>query len=175
MPENSGFDTIKVDLPAASALSKETETDFLENGIVTWTSIEEMMSGWPLVQAMYPDLTRDGYEEILQEATRVNYRQIAFVKDGRCLGLVGLWLFPRVWVGLQAEIDNFIVDPSCQSQGIGKRLLEKCEETAKALDAVILALDTKAENTGSHKFYFREGFVIRGYRFIKPLQGQAAW
>jgi ribosomal protein S18 acetylase RimI-like enzyme len=164
MPKNS-----------VSGILKADDADSIKEYIVTWTSLEEMMKAWPLVQAMYPDLTREGYENILQEAIRVNYRQIAFLKNDRCVGLVGLWVFPRVWVGVQAEIDNFIVDPSCQSQGIGKRLLEKCEETAKAMGALILALDTKSENTGSHKFYYREGFVIRGYRFIKPLHGQSVW
>jgi ribosomal protein S18 acetylase RimI-like enzyme len=89
--------------------------------------------------------------------------------------VAGVWLFPRVWCGLSADIDNFVVDQAYRSQQLGKRMLDHCLAYAKAQGAQIATLDTFVDNPASHRFYFREGFTIRGYHFVKPLQGQSIW
>jgi GNAT superfamily N-acetyltransferase len=107
---------------------------------------------------------------------KLDYRQFAFLDEQKqCLGVVGVWCFPRVWCGLQLDIDNFVVDHKARSLGIGKKLLDQCIEYGTARGAMIATLDTFVENPSSHRFYFREGFTIRGYHFAKPLQGQAIW
>lgn len=144
--------------------------------IVTWHTVEAMEAGWPVIQQMYPNLSFEQYQAILSKAVRLDYRQFACLdSDEQCLGVVGVWLIPRVWCGLQVDIDNFVVDQAHQSKGIGKRLLNQCLDFAKAAGATIATLDTKCENTASHRFYYREGFEIRGYHFIKPLNGQSVW
>jgi GNAT superfamily N-acetyltransferase len=148
----------------------------LQANIVTWTTPEEMRQGWPLMQQMYPDQTRERYLESLHQAQRFDYRQFAYLNhEQTCLGVVGLWFFPRIWCGLQADIDNFVVDHNQRGQGIGRHLLNRCLEEAQQRGATIATLDTFVDNPASHRFYFREGFVIRGYHFVKPLHGQSIW
>lgn len=144
--------------------------------IVTWTTPEEMQAGWPVIRQMYPDLNVEQYMERLKTAVTFDYRQFAFLDEQKhCLGVVGVWCFPRVWCGLQLDIDNFVVDHEARSLGIGKKLLDHCIEYGTSRGAMIATLDTFVENPSSHRFYFREGFTIRGYHFVKPLQGQAIW
>jgi len=135
-----------------------------------------MEAGWPVIQQMYPDLTQGEYLTRLEKAVQLDYRQFAYLSpEGVCQGVVGLWFIPRIWCGLQADIDNFVVDSRCQSQGIGKKLLDQCVRFSQEKGARIAALDTFVDNPASHRFYFREGFTIRGYHFVKPLQGQNIW
>jgi diamine N-acetyltransferase len=140
--------------------------------IVTWETVEEMEQGWPVIQQMYSDLSLDEYLRRLTNAVTLNYRQFAcmdFAKK-QCLGVVGLWFFPRVWCGLQADIDNFVVDKNARSQGVGKKLIDQCLDCAKQNRATLATLDTFVDNKDSHRFYFREGFTIWGYHFVKELQ-----
>jgi len=140
--------------------------------IVAWETLDEMKQGWPVIQQMYTDMTLDDYLRSLTKAVTFDYRQFACVssKKDRCLGVVGLWFFPRVWCGLQADIDHFVVDKNARSQGVGKRLLDHCLNYAKQHGANLATLDTFVDNKDSHRFYFREGFTIWGYHFVKPLQ-----
>lgn len=148
----------------------------LQGKIVTWETVAEMEAGWPVIQQMYPNLPLPEYLSRLENAVKQDYRQIAYLNPhGECQGVVGLWFIPRVWCGLQADIDNFVVDRHSQSQGIGKKLLSECLRLAEERGARIAALDTFVDNPDSHRFYFREGFTIRGYHFVKPLQGQSIW
>lgn len=144
--------------------------------IVAWLTPDEMRAGWPIIRQMYPDMALEIYLDCLTQASR--YRQFAasiLNDENRCMGVVGAWLLPRVWCGLQVDIDNFVVDRDCRSLGIGKRLLEHCLAFAKEHNATVATLDTYVDNPASHRFYFREGFSIRGYHFVKPLQGQDIW
>lgn len=144
--------------------------------IVTWTTAEEMAEGYPVVRQMYPAMSLEQYRQRLKTLEGLDYRQFAYMDGaGRCLGVVGLWFFPRIWCGLQADIDNFVVDEAARSMGIGKRLLDHCEQAARDRGAAVTVLDTFVDNPSSHRFYFREGYSIRGYHFVKPLQGQSLW
>lgn len=140
--------------------------------IVTWETVEEMKQGWPVIQQMYSDMSLNDYLGRLSNAVKLNYRQFACIDSlkNTCLGVVGLWFFPRVWCGLQADIDNFVVDKNARSQGVGKKLVDQCLDYAKKHGATLATLDTFVDNKDSHRFYFREGFTIWGYHFVKELQ-----
>lgn len=158
-----------------------SEEDRVVGHIVQWQTPEEMFQGFSVIRQMYSELSPEHYRERLQAIREMNYRQFAYMakdkkdKGDECLGVVGLWLFPRLWCGLQADIDNFIVDEKARSLGVGRLLLNHCLAYATERGANIAVLDTYVENARSHRFYFREGFSIRGYHFIKPLQGQSIW
>jgi len=144
--------------------------------VVTWETPAEMLAAWPVLHQWYPDMTEAAYRTWLQQIQHQNYRQFACITDdGQCVGIVGLWLMQRLWCGVQADVDNFVVDANWRSQGVGKRLLATCERFAKANNAKLIVLDSYVDNPASHRFYFREGYTIRGYRFVKPLQGQDIW
>jgi GNAT superfamily N-acetyltransferase len=144
--------------------------------VVMWQTPAEMRLGFSVISQMYPTLSLEQYQERLEAFKDCDYRQFAYLNEqSQCLGVVGLWFIPRLWCGLQADIDNFVVDQESRSLGIGKLLLERCLEYAVARGADLATLDTFVDNPNSHRFYFREGFSIRGYHFVKPLQGQDIW
>ena len=43
------------------------------------------------------------------------------------------------------------------------------EAEAKRKGCKILMLDAYVENFSGHKFYYREGFIARGFHFLKKL------
>jgi len=142
----------------------------LQSQIIAWDSVDDMMMGFPLIRQLYPDLTQEHYHQVVHALVKTGYRQFTIQDaDGECLGLIGLRYFPRVWCGLQAEVDNFVVHKNHQSKGIGKLLLDRCTSLAIEEGANFVTLDTKVENTDSQRFYYREGFIIRGFHYLKCL------
>ncbi|KAF1817018.1 acyl-CoA N-acyltransferase, partial [Eremomyces bilateralis CBS 781.70] len=52
------------------------------------------------------------------------------------------------------------VDPSCQSKGLGKRLMRVAEGIAARIGARKVMLTVFEENEGGRRFYDREGYAV---------------
>src|SRR4051794_21975319 len=110
--------------------------------IIHWETPEAMLQGWSVIHQMYPLLGEAEYLKCLQGLQGHDYRQFAFVtEDNRCLGVVGVWCLPRIWCGLQIDIDNFVVDREARSMGVGKKLIDRCIEYGIERGASIATLD----------------------------------
>jgi GNAT superfamily N-acetyltransferase len=112
----------------------------LQGEIVVWDKVEQMLLGWPVIEQIYSSMSVEQYQERLEQSQHYDYRQFAYLdEDHICRGVVGLWFLPRVWCGLQADIDNFVIDRACRSSGIGKMLLDHCLDYARERGAMIAA------------------------------------
>lgn len=89
--------------------------------------------------------------------------------DNELVGVLSGWITVRLYSGKQLEIDNVIIDRKKQSMGLGKQVLEKIEKWAKEHGCLSVELNTYVENRRSHKFYFKQGYEILGYHFVKTL------
>jgi GNAT superfamily N-acetyltransferase len=95
----------------------------------------------------------------------------AFSASGELLGVAGMWAGTKIWCGKYLEIDNFVLDQSCRSQGIGRHFMEWIEHFAAEQGCKLLTLDSYVSNHPSHRFYHRHGYEIWGFHFVKPLAG----
>lgn len=86
---------------------------------------------------------------------------IAFL-NGKPVGVTGLRRFSTE----DAEVKRMFVKDEAKGSGIGRQLLKKCIETAKALHYKSIKLDTAAYMTAAIKLYTDHGFTeIGAYRF----------
>lgn len=85
------------------------------------------------------------------------------------LALSGGWMTTRFYSGKQLEVDHVIVEPELQAQGIGRILFGHIEAWAKQQGCRNVELNTYIQNSGSHKFYFNQGYRILGFHFQKAL------
>jgi GNAT superfamily N-acetyltransferase len=58
----------------------------------------------------------------------------------------------------RAEIGGLVVDEGHHHSGIGRRLMEKAEEWARANDCEVVHLRSNVAREGAHRFYERLGF-----------------
>ncbi|MGC3943244.1 MAG: GNAT family N-acetyltransferase [Chryseolinea sp.] len=87
--------------------------------------------------------------------------------DDRPAGVIGL----RRFKDSQGEIKRMFVKEDARGHGIGRMLLSKCIDTAKALNYQALKLDTTDFMKSAIKLYQEYGFVETGaYRF-NPEKG----
>ncbi len=96
-------------------------------------------------------------------------RMALAVKDDAVLGLAVYRWHENTFDGLKFYIDDLVTDEARRSEGVGHALIAHLEEVARKLGAGGLVLDSGAQRTQAHKFYFREGFVIPAFNFKKSF------
>lgn len=94
-----------------------------------------------------------------------NYHCFGLIEDNHLVGISSGWISVRLYCGKQLELDNVIVNSQIQSKGYGKKFVELIREWAKENNCKTIELNTYVQNTGSHKFYFNQGFNILGFHF----------
>lgn len=132
-------------------------------------SLPEMLQHISIIQQLQPSLTLKEYKLFLPEMIRNGYGQVAIFDNGRCIGISGYWINTKLYSGKYLEMDNVVVDENYRSKGIGKLLCDWCIAKAKEKKCKKVMLDAYLENEKAHLFYEREGFMKKGYHFIKSL------
>lgn len=134
-------------------------------------SVEEMVEYLELIKEMYPDMTLEKYTAYLTDMIQNSYYQVVMLDGDEPIALSGYWVNTKLFSGKYIEFDNVIVSQAYRSKGIGKKLSDWLLEKGRELDCRLAVLDAYVENFGAHKFYYREGFVARGYHYVYPLDG----
>jgi len=133
-------------------------------------TIKEMEGAFPLVAQMYDKMSFETYKSYIQEMIDTNdFKMVGAYLDGKMVGVSGYWVFLMLYCGRYLQASNLIVDKNLRSQGIGKKILNYLESKARELNCHKIVLDSYVENKRSHPLYFREGFYIRGFHYMKDL------
>lgn len=128
-----------------------------------------MLENFPLIQYLNPKMEKARYETLLRQMLPNQYRMVGVFDQGTCVGLSGYWIGTKLYSGKYLEIDNFVVEDQYRSQGVGKQLLDWLTQEAQRHQCETLMLDAYVGNSAAHKFYLREGFIIKGFHFLKGI------
>lgn len=79
--------------------------------------------------------------------------------DGEIIGYAGMWLIID-----EAHITNVAVLPNYRGKRIGKALLTKIMEMARAYGAIKMTLEVRASNEVAKRLYRQFGFEMKGVR-----------
>ena len=134
------------------------------------TSKNEMLSFLPIINELYPTLSAEDYDMQLDEMMPYRYSQVGVFEDKKPIGLAGIWIGNKFWCGKYLEIDHVIVLESYRSQGIGKLVFDFVKNVAREEGWLSIGLDSFTHNHRSHKMFFKEDFVIKGYHFVYTLE-----
>ncbi|MFE3872274.1 GNAT family N-acetyltransferase [Flavobacterium sp. ZS1P70] len=133
------------------------------------TTIEEMLANIEVMRFLYPAFTLEKYESYLVEMIPHNYKQVAVFENEICVAVSGFWSGTKLWSGKYIEIDNFIVHPEHRSKGLGKMMTDYVDALAKETGCTMIVLDAFTGNYTAHRFYYNQGFVPKGFHFLKIL------
>jgi GNAT superfamily N-acetyltransferase len=134
------------------------------------TTVEDMLPHYNLIVQLSPQLTFESYEALLKQMVPNNYFQAAAYDDETCIAVSGYWICTKLYSGKYIEIDNFIVDEGYRSKEVGKQLLKWMLEEGKLQGCKTAMLDAYVENFKAHRFYYKEGFVARGFHYLKKIE-----
>jgi len=133
----------------------------------------EMPLALPLIQQLNPTLSLATLTQRLQDMITRGYQCAAAFRDGRCIGVAGIWFGTRFWCGRYVDIDNVIVDEAYRAQGVGQQLMDWIETYARQQGCEKAVLDAYVTNDRAHTFYFRNGYHVVGFHFSKNMGPQS--
>jgi ribosomal protein S18 acetylase RimI-like enzyme len=110
----------------------------------------------PQLSARAAPVTRECLAEIAANAILL----VARDASGAIAGALTLTLY-RIPTGLQARIDDVIVDSSARGQGLGEALSRDAIVRARAAGAVAVGLTSHASREAANRLYVRLGFQRR--------------
>lgn len=138
---------------------------FAQDGKIT--GAEWLERAEPVHRQLRPHLPEDYPEKMWRVLEGA--RMALAVEGDTVLGLAVYRWHENTFDGLKFYVDDLVTDEAQRSKGVGHALIEHLERVAKGLGANGLVLDSGAQRTQAHKFYFREGFVIPAFNFKKTF------
>ena len=108
-------------------------------------------------------------KERLLEMVEQNYECLGIFDEEKLIGTCGLWFQTRHYAGRSLEMDHVIIDDAYRGHGVGKMLVEFVSDYAKKKSCNWVELNSYVHNFPSYKFFYNQGFVAKGYHFVKEL------
>jgi GNAT superfamily N-acetyltransferase len=132
--------------------------------------LEDMYPTLCLAKYLYAEMSQEEYNFLLGEAYKSGFfRQIVVELNGEIIGLCGYWIGTKVWCGKYIELDHFVVHPDFRSRGVGELIVTYFTQKGKDENCRMLALDAYTDNFPAQRFFMNNGFIPRGFHFIKRL------
>lgn len=111
------------------------------------------------------------YQSALQQLMGAGHKLFVLDDGRRLLATLALYVVPNIshHGSPFALIENVVVNDQERSKGYGKLLMERAEETARALGCYKLTLTSNKRRAGAHLFYEGLGFQRSSEGFRKNL------
>ena len=133
-------------------------------------TLEDYLLAYSLISILNTDLNKEQYLMYSRDMLALgNYVLVLAYNEDILIGACGYWIATKFYSGKYMEIDNFIINLGHQSKGYGSIFLDYLEEIAKNESCETIMLDAFLENKDGHRFYNRNGYVAKGYHFLKKI------
>ena len=137
---------------------------------ITIIPSSDILSILPLMQKLEDySISEEVAKERIQEMATQNYECLGVYDYETLIGICGLWFQTRHYAGRSIEVDHVIIEDSYRNLGVGKMLMEFVYDYARNKSCNWVELNTYVHNFPSHKFYYNQGFVAKGYHFVKEM------
>ncbi|MBB78441.1 MAG: GNAT family N-acetyltransferase [Crocinitomicaceae bacterium] len=133
-------------------------------------NLKTMLENFKILKEVYPRLTLKEYKNKLNDMLSNNYKQVGVYNKKECIGLTGYWIGTKLWCDKYFELDNIVISKKYRSKGIGEELFKYMEAKARKEKCSMIALDTYTNNFKAHKFFYNQGYIPKGFHFIKKLK-----
>ena len=130
---------------------------------------ENISSIIPLLYRLNQNISEEILEERLNEMMQQNYQCIGVFDDEKLIGICGIWILVKYYVGKHIELDNIIILPEYQNKNIGTRLMTWIELYAKENNCVASELNCYVGNEDAHRFWRKEKYELIALHFQKKL------
>jgi ribosomal protein S18 acetylase RimI-like enzyme len=100
---------------------------------------------------------------------RDGYRLLALWDGDHAVACAGYRISENLVRGAFLYVDDLVTAADARSRGLGAKLLAAIAAEARSRGLQNVVLDSNVQNGRAHRFYFREGFAIRSFRFARPV------
>jgi GNAT superfamily N-acetyltransferase len=103
----------------------------------------------------------------LEEMLDTGYQCVGIYENNELIGVSGLWILYKYYVGKHIEPDNVILTPEYQGQGIGRQLMAWIYAYGQSIGCVASELNCYVTNKAGQKFWESEGYEPIGIHYQK--------
>ncbi len=130
---------------------------------------EQMDSIIPLLVQLNPKITYDLLKSRLKDMVLQGYQCVGVFDNDKLIGISGIWVLVKYYVGKHIEQDNVIILPEYQGKGIGKLLTDWIFDYAKSIGCAASELNCYTANESGHRFWVAQGYEAVAYHYKKKL------
>lgn len=130
---------------------------------------DELHTILPFLQMLNENTSADIIESRLEEMESNNYRCVGVYDADKLIGISGIWILTKHYVGKHIEPDNVIIHPDYRSQKIGELLFQWIFNYAHEQGCLASELNCYVQNHKGIRFWINQGYRIIGYHMQKLL------
>mgnify|MGYP002713322719 CR=1 FL=1 len=128
---------------------------------------QDIYSIIPLLNMLNDAIADDILKQRLDEMLTQGYKCIGIFDEDKLIGICGIWVLTKYYVGRYIEPDNVIISPAYQNKNIGTKLMIWISEYAKENGCIASELNCYVNNKRAQKFWEKEGYEVIGLHFQK--------
>lgn len=130
---------------------------------------DKMFTIIPLLRLLNDKIAVETLEERIKDMLKQQYKCVGVYEGDTLVGISGLWVLNKYYVGKHIEPDNVFIHPDYQGKGIGALLITWIEEYAKSIGCRAAELNCYVNNEGGVRFWLSAGFKLIGLHFQKKF------
>lgn len=130
----------------------------------------EICSLIPLLRVLNNAIPEPVLRARLGEMATQSYKCAGVYLNGELVGVCGLWILTKYYVGRHIEPDNMVILPEHRSQGLGHRLMAWVHDYAKSQGCIASELNCYLSNAHGHAFWEKEGYKKIAYHFRRDIE-----
>lgn len=130
---------------------------------------EEMEVIIPLLHRLNPTISLEILQKRLQEMLGQQYQCVGAYHGDNLIGISGIWILTKYYVGKHIEPDNVFILPEYQGKGVGRQLLEWVFDYAKSKECTASELNCYTANKAGQRFWEKQGYELVAYHYQKQL------
>jgi GNAT superfamily N-acetyltransferase len=146
----------------ATCMTTEIEIKLIANG--------QIFSIIPLLQSLNPVIPEQVLRNRLNEMVGQGYQCAGLYSGDNLIGICGLWIVTKYYVGKHVEPDNVVIMEEYRSNGLGKQLVAWLLEYARSQDCVASELNCYLINEKGQAFWEKQGYKRIGYHYQRPIE-----
>ena len=130
---------------------------------------EAIVSALPIFSRFYPSISKKNLLHLLREMSQQGYQCALASCEEEYIGVIGIWIQTKLYVGKHIEYDNVYIVPEHRGQGVGRTLLAFVEQYAREQNCIAAELTCDIDEEESKDFWEKQGFDIIGLRYQKMV------
>jgi GNAT superfamily N-acetyltransferase len=131
---------------------------------------DQIFSIIPLLQTTNSAIPEPVLRDRLIEMVGQGYRCAGIYSGHDLIGICGLWILTKYYVGKHIEPDNVVILEEYRSIGLGKQLMAWVYDYAKSQGCIASELNCYLTNERGQAFWEQEGYRKIGYHYQKTIE-----
>lgn len=124
----------------------------------------------PLLAQLNPRISDDLLKSRLKDMILQGYQCVGVFEIDRLIGISGIWMLTKYYVGKHIEPDNVFILPEYRGKGIGRLVMNWIFDYGKSVGCEASELNCYTRNEAGQRFWKEQGYEVVAYHFQKKLK-----